>query len=185
MLKSVLISSVLIGLSAIPFNTAAAGAASVQPSVLVEQAASDLEQVQGDAVADTVLSYLNVDMIARFTLGQHARSLSEQEVDAFAESLKVFLKRQIARQASNVEQVSVEVIQTSSRNARDAIVVSRVEGFGDPMTLKWRVIERGGQWSVVDLEVQGIWLAIEQRAQIDAILSRPGATIDDVIAQFG
>ena len=37
----------------------------------------------------------------------------------------------------------------------------------------------------VDLEFSGGWLAIEQRAQIAAILDRPGADIDDVIAQFG
>ena len=47
------------------------------------------------------------------------------------------------------------------------------------------VIERKGAWSVVDLEVAGIWLAIEQRAQVASLLSRPGADIDDVIAQFG
>ena len=54
-----------------------------------------------------------------------------------------------------------------------------------PLKVRWRVIERKGNWSVVDLEVAGIWLAIEQRAQVASILSRPGANIDDVIAQFG
>ncbi|MEM1035922.1 MAG: ABC transporter substrate-binding protein [Pseudomonadota bacterium] len=185
MLKSILASSLVLGLSALPLNTALAGAASLQPAALVEQAATDIEQARGEAVADTVLSYLNVDMIARFTLGQHARDLSNEDVELFADALDVFLRRQISRHASAAEALSVEIIQTSARNARDTIVVSKVEGFGDPLTLKWRVIERGGQWSVVDLEVQGVWLAIEQRAQIDALLSRPGATIEDAIAQLG
>jgi phospholipid transport system substrate-binding protein len=60
-----------------------------------------------------------------------------------------------------------------------------VEGNGSPITLRWRVIERGGKWSVVDLEFAGLWLAIEQRAQVSAILDRPGADIEDVIATFG
>jgi len=34
----------------------------------------------------------------------------------------------------------------------------------------------------VDVEVLGLWLAIEQRAQIAAILDKPRATIDDAIA---
>lgn len=185
MLKSVLISSVFLGLSALTSSPASAGAANLQPAALVEQAANDLELAQGEAIADTVISYLNIDMIARFTLGQHVRSLSDQDVERFSTALDTFLRQQITRHASAAEDVSVEIIQTSARNARDAIVVSRVTGFGDPLTLKWRLIERGGTWSIVDLEVQGIWLAIEQRAQIDALLSRPGATIDDVIAQLG
>lgn len=184
MLKSVLVSSVFLGLSAMTTVSASAASANLQPAALVEQAAYDLEQAKGEAIADTVLSYLNVDMIARFTLGQHARSLSDDDIQRFSGALDLFLRQQIARHASTVEALSVEVIQTSARNARDAIVVSRVTGLGDPLTLKWRVIERGGTWSVVDLEVQGIWLAIEQRAQIDALLSRPGATIDDAIAQL-
>ncbi|MEM1086807.1 MAG: ABC transporter substrate-binding protein [Pseudomonadota bacterium] len=185
MLKSILASSLILGLSALPLNTASAGAANLQPAALVEQAADDIEKASGEAIADTVLSYLNVDMIARFTLGQHVRRLSDEDVELFADALDSFLRRQIARHASATEGLSVEIIQTSSRNARDAIVVSRVTGFGEPMTLKWRVIQRAGEWSVVDLELHGIWLAIEQRAQIDALLSRPGASIDDAIAQLG
>ncbi len=38
-----------------------------------------------------------------------------------------------------------------------------------------------GEWKVVDVEVLGLWLAIEQRAQIAAIMDKPRATIDDAI----
>ena len=79
----------------------------------------------------------------------------------------------------------VEVVDTAARNARDAIVTTELHGGAVPLKVRWRVIERKGSWSVVDLEVAGIWLAIEQRAQVASILSRPGADIDDVIAQFG
>ena len=123
-------------LAAMPFSHAYAASATLQPALLVEQAASDLEQVRGEAVADTVLSYLNIEMIARFTLGQHARSMEDSDIAAFSTALKSFLHTQIARQSSNVEQVALEIVQTSSRNARDAIIVSRVTGFGDPLTLK-------------------------------------------------
>ena len=44
------------------------------------------------------------------------------------------------------------------------------------------MIERNGEWRVGDVEVLGLWLAIEQRAQIAAILDKPRATIDDAIA---
>jgi phospholipid transport system substrate-binding protein len=53
---------------------------------------------------------------------------------------------------------------------------------GEAMTVRWRVMQRENEWRVVDVEVLGLWLAIEQRAQIAAILDKPRATIDDAIA---
>lgn len=56
----------------------------------------------------------------------------------------------------------------------------------EPLTLKWRALKRQGECSLVDLDVfYGGWLAIEQCWQVDALLSRPGATIEDVIKHPG
>ncbi len=53
-----------------------------------------------------------------------------------------------------------------------------------PETVRWRVINRNGSWRVVDVQAFGLWLAIEQRAQIAAILDQNGGSIDDVIASL-
>lgn len=152
---------------------------------LVAETVERFENSQSDQIAETVLGALNVEAIARFTLGRHAGRLEEGEKDRFTEAMSDFIRRQIDQQAEQLSAVDVEIIRTVERNARDAIVTTRVHGTDDPLTLRWRVIERGGTWSVVDLEFAGIWLAIEQRAQVDAILARPGAKIEDVIERFG
>ena len=82
-----------------------------------------------------------------------------------------------------MKNAKVEVIGSVDRTETDSVVETRVTQKGeDPMTVRWRVMERGGAWRVVDVEVLGLWLAIEQRAQIAAILDKPRATIDDAIA---
>ncbi|MEM9053956.1 MAG: ABC transporter substrate-binding protein [Pseudomonadota bacterium] len=182
MLKTLFVSLALI--VSVPF--AAAGQNDVaKAEALVTSAAVEIAQSERERVADAVLSHLDTRAIALFTLGRHGQSLPAAEKARFAAAFEAFLRRQIEANAHQFAGVQVDVIGTSARNSRDAIVTTRVLGAGDPLQVRWRVIERGGKWSVVDLEVAGIWLAIEQRAQVAAILGRPGADIEDVIAQFG
>ncbi|MEM9055140.1 MAG: ABC transporter substrate-binding protein [Pseudomonadota bacterium] len=184
MFKALFVSAALFSMGAA--NAAYAGASAPnQPEALVEQAALSIEETQGEALADAVLSALDLELIAQFTLGRYATSLSSEDQSKFATALEAFLRKQLVAQSAKLQNVSLEVLQTANRNARDAIVTTRVTGFGEPLTLRWRVVQRKGAWSVVDLEFQGVWLAIEQRAQINAILSKPGAAIDDVIKQLG
>lgn len=152
---------------------------------LVNAAAHDIAQSERARVADAVLSHIDTRAIANFTLGRHGRALAAADKERFADAFTEFLRRQIEANAHQFSGVEVNVINTAARNARDAIVTTEVRNDRDSLRVRWRVIERDGKWSVVDLEVAGIWLAIEQRAQVASILSRPGADIEDVIAQFG
>jgi phospholipid transport system substrate-binding protein len=152
---------------------------------LVSTAAQDISQTENTRVADAVLQHIDTRAIANFTLGRYSRTLPASDKARFVAAFEGFLRRQIETNIDQFRGVEVEVIDTSARNERDAIVTTELRGGGEPLKVRWRVIERKGAWSVVDLEVAGIWLAIEQRAQVASILSRPGADIEDVIAQFG
>ena len=182
MLKTLLISIAVAAAAPI----AMAGQNNVESAeALVSSAATQIAQSERTRVADAVLSHINTPAIASFTLGRHARALPAADRAKFTIAFESFLRRQIEANADQFSGVEVNVINTAARNPRDAIVTTELRNDSDALKVRWRVIERGGNWSVVDLEVAGIWLAIEQRAQVAAILSRPGANIDDVIAQFG
>lgn len=155
------------------------------PVELVQDTATDLSATVDGRVADIVLRHVDERAVARFTLGRHASRLSADEVDAYEQAFETFLRRQVQRHSNQIAGVRIEVERTDQRSPRDAIVTTRVYQDDVSQVLRWRVIERRGRWAVVDLEFAGIWLAIEQRAQISALLDRPGTTIEDVIAQLG
>ena len=155
------------------------------PVELVLETATDLSATEDGRVAEIVLRQVDERAVARFTLGRHAGQLSADQVQAYEDAFGAFLRRQVQRHSDQIAGVRIEVERTDQRSARDAIVTTRIYQDDVSQVLRWRVIERRGQWSVVDLEFAGIWLAIEQRAQIGALLDRPGTTIDDVIAQLG
>jgi phospholipid transport system substrate-binding protein len=182
MLKALIISTAL--LASAPLAMAGSNDTN-SAEALVSTAANDIAQSERSHIADTVLEHIDTRAIARFTLGRHGRSLTATDKARFADAFESFLRRQIEANAHQFSGVEVSVVDTQARNARDNIVTTEVRRSDGAIKVRWRVIERQGQWSVVDLEVAGIWLAIEQRAQVAAILGRPGADIEDVIAQFG
>ena len=182
MLRALIISSALLASAPL----AVANSNNVESAeALVSTAATDIAQSERERVADAVLSHVDTRAIANFTLGRYGRALDASEKARYVETIEGYLRRQIQANADQFSGVDVEVVNTAERNARDAIVTPQLRTDADSLRVRWRVIERGGKWSVVDLEVAGIWLAIEQRAQVAAILSKPGADIDDLIAQFG
>jgi len=182
MLKALLISTIL--LASAPLAVAGSNNAN-SAEALVSSAATDIAHSENTRVADAVLSHIDTRAIASFTLGRYGRTLAPAEKARFASAFEDYLRRQIEANAHQFSGVEVNVVDSKARNARDSIITTEVRRSEGPMKIRWRVIERQGKWSVVDLEVAGIWLAIEQRAQVAAILGRPGANIEDVIAQFG
>ena len=182
MLKALFISTALLVAS--PLATAGSNEFN-SAEALVSSAAVDIAKRENTRVADAVLSHIDTRAIANFTLGRYGRTLAQAEKARFVNAFETYLRRQIEANADQFSGVEVSVIDSQSRNARDSIITTQVRRNGADLKIRWRVIERHGQWSVVDLEVAGIWLAIEQRAQVASILGRPGASIEDVIAQFG
>lgn len=126
---------------------------------------------------------IDVPAVARFTLGKHARQISDEEHKRFTAAFDTFIANTFDKHNDDFINAKVEVLGSVDRSPTDSIVETRVTPASkEPMTVRWRVMERDGEWRVVDVEVLGLWLAIEQRAQIAAILDKPRATIDDAIA---
>jgi len=163
---------------AAPPATAGPGA-----EALIETTAKKI--ATGDYRPEEISDLIDTVRVARFTLGRHARTLPSEDVARYVDAFDTAVRRAFSVDAGNTIEARIEVVGSIDRSPTDSIVTTRVHVEGeDPMTVRWRVIERGGTWRVVDIETFGLWLAIEQRAQVNAILDRNGATIDDVITAF-
>ncbi|MDX1292098.1 MAG: ABC transporter substrate-binding protein [Hyphomonas sp.] len=131
---------------------------------------------------ETLRESMDLKTVANFTLGKYARRVSAADRDRFAEAFEAYLLESFEEQSDKFRNAEIRVIGSKDRTPTDSIVETRVLRPGEQaQTVRWRVIEKQGQWRVVDVEVLGLWLAIEQRAQIAAIMDRPRATIEDAI----
>lgn len=151
---------------------------------VIAGAAQDL--VRGEFTATDLDGVIASDAIARFTLGRHARTLPAADISRFSEAFDSFVDEAFAGHSARFQGSDIQIIGSTDRSARDSIVTTRVTlTERPPETVRWRVIKRNEGWKIVDLQVQGLWLAIEQRAQIGAILDRTNGDIDAAIANIG
>lgn len=171
----ILFASAAIALAPLP------ALASPEAEALIAGAAADIaDPVKGE---QAFTQSIDIAAVARFALGKHARQVTEDEQARFTAALREFLTDTFRDNADKFRDAEIDIIGSKDRSETNSIVETRISRKGeDPMTVRWRVIAREGEWRVVDVEVLGLWLAIEQRAQISAILDKPRATIDDAIA---
>lgn len=170
-----LLASAALSLTALP------ALAGVEAEALITGTAAEIsDPVRGQqAFSDSI----DVPAVARFSLGKHARRVSDEDLERFTEAFHGYVAKTFEKHRADFTNSQVEVIGSVDRSPTDSIVETRVmPADGEVMTVRWRVMERDGAWRVVDVEVLGLWLAIEQRAQIGALLDNPGTTIDDAIA---
>lgn len=121
--------------------------------------------------------------IGMFALSKHRRQASHDEVVAF---LQVFEDYAINIYQSRLGEYSGErlvvtgsTLRRESEKAREVIVHSEV-AFADgsaPWEVNWRVFSRDGHYQVVDVQVVGIWMAMEQRAQFSSIIAQKKGSV--------
>ncbi len=137
----------------------------------------------GTSVSEAIVKEIDLKTTARFVLGKHARRATPDEIDAFTLNFETYLTGFFEGRTREIETGNVTVIGSVDRSANDCIVTTRVSSdLRDPMIVRWRLLEREGTWRLIDVEVHGVWLAIEQRAQIDSLIDQ-GFRIEEIYTE--
>ena len=146
-------------------------------SVIVDQ----LGDVEEGREVDFVLDQVDMQRLSKFVLGKYGREAKPEEIDIFQSRLDQFLHDFLANRSGELSNATVKVLSSVDRNETDSIVTTRVSSPSrSPTLMRWRVLFRNGEWRVVDVEVHGLWLAIEQRAQIASLMDRGNVDILDL-----
>lgn len=151
-----------------------------------DEAVSALEDgAISDAEANEIMSDVDIDGVAKFTLGNKWADISADEKARYVDAFEIFARNQLKQHLSGLSGATVEVTDVIPRGDTDSIVVTQVSTSGEdrPTEMSWRVVENGS-WHIVDIQAQDIWFAIEQRAQFQAILDRNNGDIDALIAEI-
>lgn len=141
------------------------------------------EDQKSEAFRGLVRSSFDFQRIGMFALAKHRRQASREDVVAF---LPVFENYAINIYQSRLGEYSGErlnvtgsIIRKETAKSREVIVQSQVD-FSDgsaPWDVNWRVYTRGGKYQVVDVQVAGVWMALEQRSQFSSIITREKGSV--------
>jgi phospholipid transport system substrate-binding protein len=127
-----------------------------------------------------VLSLTDVKRVAIFTLGPYARGESGSQLDdyvhAFTDYLAAVYERGLAKYSGQTIRVTGSVARSDNDNVVNAEIIGKDTNY-PPLRIAFRVRKSEAGFVVTDLQIEGVWLALNQRADFAAYLQRHSGDI--------
>jgi len=124
----------------------------------------------------------DLESIARFALGRHGRKASRREL---REYLVLFEARLAERHFAGLRdhlQYRLEIVGARAAGKRDVVVASELLGpERPPRRVEWRVRKGRGGHKIVDVIVEGVSMAITQRAEVASVMRANGGEIEGLL----
>lgn len=138
-----------------------------------------------EMVDKVVVPRFDVAGIAQFALGKHGRAATPEQRQQFADTLALTLVHTYANLMLERYDTMVLVwnpARTIATDATRATINSVLTGAGQhyPVGFSLRLVD--GEWKIYDLDVEGVSLALNYRAQLGAEIKR--TSLDAVIARM-
>ena len=129
----------------------------------------------------------DVTKITRFVLGRYARTVTPAQMAAFNTAFRDYADNVYESRLSEYRGEGFRVTGSQARTPNDVVVASEVVGGAENRhsQVSWRVQRGGdGRWKVVDVNVQGVWLAITQQQDFVSTLNNNRGDINVLIGQL-
>lgn len=155
--------------------------------------ASGDEAARDAGIEKLVDKYVDMNRVARFTLGPYVRQASDAQIAEFTGLFRKYATSVYQSTLDAYSGESLEVTDSVDRSEKDFIVNSKVVGakagsqYAD-LVVHWRVYRAAdGTQSVIDAGASGVWLAIEQQSTFKSVIANNGGGakgIDALIADL-
>ena len=153
---------------------------------VIETAKTDKAVQAGDlsrivALVDAkVMPSVNFEVATRSAVGVKWREATPEQRGKLQSEFKLMLLRLYAGALAQLKDQSVEITKTLPvAGSTQVVVQSEVRGKGEPIKLDYRLDKFADAWKIIDVNVGGIWLVQNYRAQFAAELAKGG--IDGLI----
>ncbi len=153
---------------------------------VIEAAKTDKAVQAGDlsrivALVDTkVMPSVNFEVATRSAVGVKWREATAEQRSKLQTEFKLMLLRLYSGALAQLKDQTVEITKTLPVAGSTQIVVqSEVRGKGEPIKLDYRLDKFAETWKIIDVNVGGIWLVQNYRAQFAGELAKGG--IDGLI----
>ena len=122
------------------------------------------------------LDAVDVSGLARYTLGEEAKNLSEKQISEFVSTFKIFFSKNISHKLKNYSDQDVKVIGSKKISENYVLVDSKIVSIKDKqeISVEWRVFLIDNKLIIRDLVVEGLSLARTQREEFSSIIANKG-----------
>lgn len=122
--------------------------------------------------------YADIERAATFTLGSYRRSASEAEIKEFVAAFKEFAIAIYEKRLEQYAGQTLTVTKSVQNKPGDYTVYAEETGKGqDALKVAFRLLGDDNNYRFVDVNVLGVWLAVEQRDQFASFLNANGGKV--------
>ncbi len=157
------------------------GLANEAVAILGDKRISD--ETRRRAFRNLIRRGFDLPAVGRFVLGRHWRRADQTERDEFTRLCEDYIVISYTRRLGNYSGESLRIVGERRINATSVQLSSRIDlTRGPPLQIDWRLSKSTGQWRIIDIVVEGVSLAIMQRAEFNAVIRRGGGRITALLA---
>lgn len=133
-----------------------------------------------------LLSLTDTDRVGRFTLGQYANSAPPAAVADFEGAFAEYGVAVYESRLSEFKNLKIHVTGSAVLKEDDTVVAAFASGAGlpnpaTPVRLGFRIRkDSDGRLILTDMEVEGIWLALWERADFTSFLQQHGGDVAEL-----
>ena len=130
----------------------------------------------------------NVDVprITNFVLGRYRRQITPAQYQQFADIFRTYADNTYESRLGDYHGEIIKVTGSLVRAPGDVVVSSVIQGggfSGNPL-VNWRVLRSGDGWKVVDVQAEGVWLAVVEQQDFTSTLANANGNIEVLIGQL-
>ncbi len=172
----------------IGFAPAGANAAGSDPAALVNELISHgLATLHDSSLSQTARQQrfaallkenFDIPRIARYVLGRYWLSASDAERQAFSQLFQQWVIRTYSTRLGDFRGDGIKVTGSRPESDSGAVVTTQiVRADAPPINLEWRVHRDDSGYKIVDVDVEGVSMALTEREEVASVIQRNGGTV--------
>lgn len=121
----------------------------------------------------------DIPRISRFVLGRYWTSASDEERQEFGQLFERWVVRTYSARFADYSGETVKVGGTKPQNDTDVVVESEIihPDGSPPAKVDWRVRQKDGAFKIVDIDVEGVSMALTEKEEFASVIQNNGGTV--------
>lgn len=139
--------------------------------IILDKAISDKDKRK--QLEKLALNTVDVAGLAKYTLGQERKNLSDKQISEFVSTFKVFFSKNLSNKLKDYSDQEVKITGSKKISDNYVLVNSKIVSLKDKQEIgvDWRVFLVDGNLIIRDLVVEGLSLARTQREEFASIIA--------------
>ena len=139
--------------------------------IILDKAISDKDKRK--QLEKLALNKVDVEGLAKYTLGQERKNLSDKQISQFVSTFKVFFSKNLSNKLKDYSDQEVKISGSKKISDNYVLVNSKIVSLKDKqeIAVDWRVFLVDGNLIIRDLVVEGLSLARTQREEFASIIA--------------